>query len=182
MGMYDHVVVLDEPLACPAGHPLSGLQTKSFPDPSMSTYLIRKDRVVRAAHRWGRHGADEDEWSAWRIAGDTAIHETHYRLEPVLPPADVRVYSDCTHCEPVLVRTDGTTLFGDVVQEHRLFVEFSLHFAEGEPMRLRRVTGDRNALMDELRRAGLRVLEDDEPLAVAHHEIQRARRESGRNG
>jgi hypothetical protein len=32
--------------------------------------------------------------------------------------------------------------------------------------------------MEELRRSGLRVLSDDDPLAVAHREIQRARRES----
>jgi len=69
-------------------------------------------------------------------------------------------------------------MWGDIVQEHRLFVEFSLQFPEGEPMRVKRVTGGREDLMGELRRAGLRVLEDDDPLAVAHREIQRARRES----
>jgi hypothetical protein len=30
--------------------------------------------------------------------------------------------------------------------------------------------------MEELRRSGLRLLSDDDPLAVAHREIQRARR------
>ncbi len=75
---------------------------------------------------------------------------------------------------------DRATTWGDIVQEHRLFVEFSLQFSDGEPMRVQRVTGGREELMEDLRRAGLRVLEDDEPLAVAHHEIQRARRESAR--
>lgn len=51
MGMFDYVVVLDEPLSCPAGHALAGLQTKSFPDPSMSTYLIQQDGVLRTAGR-----------------------------------------------------------------------------------------------------------------------------------
>lgn len=180
MGMFDHVVMLDEPLACPAGHPLAGLQTKSFPDPSMSTYLIAGDRVVRTAGRSWRDDGDEDERSAWRITGDEAVHETHYRLEPVSPPADLCVYSHCARCEPVLVRTDRASLWGDIVQEHRLFVEFSLQFPEGEPMRVRRVTGNRDELVDELRRSGLRVLEDDAPLALAHREIQRARRESPR--
>jgi len=178
MGMYDNVVMLDEPLACPSGHPLGGLQTKSFCDPSMSTFLIRGDRVVRAAGRSWRDEGDEDERSAWRIAGDEAVHETWYRLEPVAPPAEVCVYSHCAHCEPVLVRTDRASMWGDIVQEHRLFVEFSLQFPEGEPMRVKRVTGGREDLMEELRRAGLHVLEDDDPLAVAHREIQRARRES----
>ena len=178
MGMFDNVVILDEPLACPAGHPLGGLQTKSFCDPSMSTFLISGDRVVRAAGRSWRDESDEDERSAWRITGDEAVHETRYRLERVSPPADVCVYSHCARCEPVLVRVDRASTWGDIVQEHRVFVEFSLQFSDGEPMRVERVTGGREELMEDLRRAGLRVLEDDDPLAVAHREIQRARRES----
>ena len=134
--------------------------------------------MVRAAGRGWRDESDEDERSAWRITGDEAVHETRYRLERVSPPAEVRVYSHCAHCEPVLVRTDRTSLWGDIVQEHRLFVEFTLQFPEGEPMRVKPVTGGRKDLMEDLRRAGLRVLEDDDPLAVAHREIQRARRES----
>jgi hypothetical protein len=176
--MFDNVVMLDEPLACPAGHPLGGLQTKSFHDPSMSTYLIAGDRVVRAAGRSWRDENDEDERSAWRITGEEVVHETRYRLERVSPPADACVYSHCAHCGPVLVRVDRATIWGDIVQEHRLFVEFSLQFPEGEPMRVKRVTGGREELMEELRRSGLRVLSDDDPLAVAHREIQRARRES----
>lgn len=176
MGMFDHVVMLDEPLTCPAEHPLGDLQTKSFAEPSMSTYLIEGGRVVLAARRSWRGEDDEEERSAWRIHGDEAVHETLYRLERVSPPAEVCVYSHCARCEPVLVRTDRATLWGDIVQEHPLFVEFSLQFPEGEPMRVKRVSGNREGLMDELRRTGLRVLEDDAPLAVAHREIQRAKR------
>ena len=76
----------------------------------------------------------------------------------------------------VLVRVDRATTWGDIVQGHGLFVEFSLQFSDGEAMRAQRVTGGREELMEDLRRAGLRVLEDDEPLAVAHREIQHARR------
>ena len=77
-------------------------------------------------------------------------------------------------------RTDGVTLWGDIVQEHRLFVEFVLRFPEGAPMRVKRVSSDRLRLADDLRRMGLLVLEDDDPLAVAHREILRAKRESAR--
>ena len=93
----------------------------------------------------------------------------------------MRVYTPCAHCEPVLARTERANLWGDIVQEHRLFVEFSLQFApsvDGEPMRARRVSGGRDELMGELRRSGLRVLEDDEPLAIAHREILRAKEDS----
>lgn len=180
MGMFDNVVMLDEPLTCPVGHPLVGLQTKSFPDPSMSTYLVRRDRVVRTARGSLRDDGDEDERSGWRVSdsGDEAVHETVYRVEPVAMPADVSAYTHCAHCEPVLVRTDRASLWGDVVHEHRLFVEFTLHFSEAEPMRVERTTGGREDLVEDLRRSGLRVLEDDAPLAVAHREIQRVRRGS----
>jgi len=49
------------------------------------------------------------------------------------------------------------------VQEHWLPVDFSLQFPRGEPRRVKRVSGDREALMEELRRAGLRVLEEEPP-------------------
>lgn len=179
MGAYDDVVMLDEPLTCPAGHPVGGLQTKSFPEPSLGTYLIQRDRVLCAAGRAWRDD-EAEERTAWRISGNEAVREVHYRLEPVSPPADVRVYSHCDHCEPILVRVERTTLWGDIVDERRLFVEFLLNFPEGEPMRVDRVTGGRDEEIEDLRRNGLRVLGDDDPLAVAHREIRRARRESGR--
>jgi hypothetical protein len=55
-------------------------------------------------------------------------------------------------------------------------------FREGEPLKVERVSGDRDALVEELRRAGLRVLSDDDPLAIAHREIKRAREEAGSRG
>ena len=173
MGMFDHVVVLDEPLTCPVGHRLADLQTKSFRDPSMSTYLVHENRVLRTVGRSWLD--DESENDAWRILGEEAVHERIYGLEPVSPSNDIHVYAHCTECEPVLVRSDRATLWGDVVDERRVFVELVLTFSEGEPMRARRITGGRDELQDELRREGLRVLDDDEPLAVAHREIRRAR-------
>ena len=76
MGMFDNVVILDEPLACQAGHSLSGLQTKSFRDPSMGTYLIAGGRVLLAARSAWHDDSDEDERSAWRITGDEAVRES----------------------------------------------------------------------------------------------------------
>jgi hypothetical protein len=103
MGMFDNVVFLDQRLTCPAGHPIGELQTKSFPDPSMSTYLVQGERVFLAERGpWD----DEDERSAWRISGGEAIYERRHSLRPVSPPSEVFVYSHCSECEPVLVRAD----------------------------------------------------------------------------
>ena len=174
MGMYDDVVLLDEPLTCPAGHSIGDLQTKSFADPSLSTYLVHRSRIFRAATRF-RRSDDESQRSVWRLSEDEAVHEKHYRLESVELPVELEVYAQCEECEPVLVRTNRDSLFGDIVREHELFVEYSLRFPPDGPMTAERVTGDRAALMDELRENGLRVLGDDEPLAVAHREMRRAR-------
>jgi hypothetical protein len=179
MGMYDNVVFLDQPPRCPAGHPVGGFQTKSFPDPSMSTYLVQGGRVVLAERGpW----EDEDERSAWRISGGEVIHERRYALKPVSPPSEVLIYSCCPECEPVLVRVDHPRAWGDIVEERRLEVDIRLTFREGEPAKVERVSGDRGALVEELRRAGLRVLSDDDPLAIAHREIKRAREEAGGRG
>jgi hypothetical protein len=179
MGMYDSVVFLDQQLTCPAGHPVGDFQTKSFPDPSMSTYLVQGGRVFLAERGpWG----EEDERSAWRISGGEAIYERRHSLKSVSPPSEVFVYSHCAECEPVLVRTDHPRPWGDIVDERRLSMDVRLTFREGEPMRVERVSGDRGALVEELRGAGLRVLSDDDPLAIAHREIKRARREAEGRG
>jgi hypothetical protein len=179
MGMFDNVVFLDQQPSCPAGHLVGGFQTKSFPEPSMSTYLVRGGRVFLAERGpW----EDEDERSAWRISGGEAIYERRHSLSPVSPPSEVFVYSRCSECEPVLVRSDYPRSWGDIVDERRLSVDFRLTFREGEPVKVERVSGDRAALVEELRRAGLRVLSDDDPLEVAHREIKRAREETGGRG
>jgi hypothetical protein len=125
---------------------------------------------------------DEDERSAWRISGSEAIHERRYSMKPVSPPSEVLIYSHCPECEPVLVRVDPARAWGDIVEERRLSVDFRLTFRGGEPAKVERVSGDRGALVEELRRAGLRVLSDDDPLAIAHREIKRARGETGGRG
>jgi hypothetical protein len=138
----------------------------------MSTYLVEGGRVARAVRGpWG----DGEKASSWRIEAGEAVHQTRYRLEQVVLPQDVRVYAHCGACTPVLVRTDAARSWGDIVAEHRLSVDFRLGFREGEPPEIERVTGGRDQLMDELRESGLRVLRDDDPLAMAHREIQRAR-------
>jgi hypothetical protein len=89
-------------------------------------------------------------------------------------------HSPGEECEPALVRLDTTRPWGDIVQEHRILVDYRLSFPEGDLLKIERVSGDRDVLLEELRRDGLRVLQDDDPLAVAHREIKRARSERER--
>lgn len=179
MGMADTIVVLDEvpSLSCPAGHVLRTFRTKDLDLPSMTTYLLCGGRLFLATN--GDPSECEPE-SDWRIQGDLAIREHRYLLREVVPQRIVRVYGQCDECDPVLVRSDHPTCLSDIVDEHALFVDFILVFRAGEPVRIERESGSRAELRDELCRRGVYVLEDDEPLAVAHRELQRARLRPGR--
>ena len=175
MGMYDTIVVLDgaPALACPERHALRSFQTKDLAQPSMTTYLVHGGRLYRADNDGHRHEADEVEH--WRVEAGKAIREQRYTLQEVLPPQPLRIYGRCDECEPILVRTDRPSAWGDIVSEHTVFVDFRVTFRRGEPVQVERESGTREDLKRELRGRGLFVLEDTEPLAIAHRELARAR-------
>jgi hypothetical protein len=177
MGMFDNVVVLDEVLSCPHGHRVDSFQTKSFLDPTMDVYLLEGPRVFRVARSIL---ASDEVAENWRVRGSEAIFERRHALEPVTPPDEIVFYTHCSACSPVLVRTDRAFM-GDLVHEHKLWVEFRATFRPGM-RQIERVSGTRADLMSELREQGLRVLRDDEPLAVAHREITAARNDPQRHG
>jgi hypothetical protein len=177
MGMFDTVLVVDElrELSCPHGHELRSLQTKDIDEPSMSTYLVHHARLYRAeaSDGWSDAGG---EIAKWRIEGDRAVREQRHSLSEVRTPLSIQVYGTCEACEPVLVRLASPGLFGDLVNEHALFVDFRLTFRGGEPIQIERTSGTRDDLKRELGMRGVYVLRDDEPLAVAHREFAAARR------
>lgn len=175
MGMYDTIVLLDSPPAftCPEGHALRSFQTKDLADPSMTTYLVHGGRLYRADVDELRQDGDEVEH--WRVEPGRAIREQRYILQEVLPPRPLRIYGHCDECEPILVRTDRPSVWGDIVSEHNVFVDFRVTFRPAEPLQIERESGTREALKQELRARGLFVLEDTEPLAIAHRELARAR-------
>ncbi len=173
MGLFDTVLLLDDTaVPCPHGHRLRSFQTKGFDDPSMSTYVVHDSRLYLASP--GR-GFDEDDPGEWRIEGTEAVRQDRYALKQVISRSVIRVYGRCDQCEPILVRTDDTRPFGDFVTEYALFVDFRLTFRPGEPVSVERLTGTRDDMRTDLRARGLYVLADDEPLAVAHRELKRAR-------
>jgi hypothetical protein len=182
MGLYDTVEVLDEPVAlrCAHGHALRSFQTKDLDEPSMSSYFVHGGRLYLAFARDNRTGVEHVE--RWRIEGDEAVQEHRFGLREIAPPRVVRIYGQCYECPPVLVRTDAATLLGDIVREHALFVDFALTFRSGEPVQIERTSGTRDELKNELRARGVYVLEDDEPLAVAHGELKKARELSAERG
>ena len=183
MGMFDTLLVLDDAaeLRCPEGHRLRSFQTKDLDEPSMSTYLVSSGRLYRAADRDGWSGAGE-EAAGWRIEGKQAISEQRFDLQALPGPRRVNAYGQCSVCDPVLVRTDHPGVFGDLVNEHKMFVDFTLTFRVGEPLQVERTSGTRDELKADLARRGVCVLNEDDALAVAHREIEKARQRSGLRG
>jgi hypothetical protein len=172
MGMFDHVVVLDETLCCPHGHRVGSFQTKSFGDASMDTYLVDGPQVYRVASGWFG-GSDETAGERWILEGHEAVFQRRHALESVVPLHEILFYTSCGECPPVLVRCDHARTWGDLVDERQLWVEFRATFSPGG-LHIERTSGTRDDLVTELRREGLRVIHDDEPLAIAHRELRAA--------
>lgn len=174
MSMFDNVVVLDETLRCPHGHHVEGFQSKSFADPSMDTYLVQGPHVYLVAR--GRLGGFDDTVAEhWHLEHREAVFQRRHAAEPIVPPSEILFYTSCDECSPVLVRCDHRRVWGDLVDERQLWVEFRATFGPDGLRHIERTSGTRDDLMTELRDEGLRVMRDDEPLAVAHREIRAAR-------
>lgn len=174
MGMFDHVVVLDEVLRCPHGHPVEGFQTKSFDDPAMDTYLIEGPALYRV-ERSPFGDSDEEGGQHWTLNGGEAVFRRRRAVESIVPPGDLVFYATCKACAPVLVRGDCPGAWGDLLDERRLWVEFRATFDRAGQRHIERTSGTRDDLASELREEGLRVMRDDEPLSIAHREIRAAR-------
>jgi hypothetical protein len=172
--MFDNVVVLDESLLCPHGHSVEAFQTKSFADPAMDTYLLEGSRVYLVA-RTGCGDSDDVEAAHWLLDGNEAVFRRRYAVESIVPPREIVFYTSCDECAPVLVRCDQPRMWGDLIEERRLWVEFRATFDQEGARHIERTSGTRDDLRTELRENGLRVMRDDEPLAIAHREIQAAR-------
>jgi hypothetical protein len=174
MGMFDNVVVLDESLRCPHGHRVESFQTKSFADPTMDTYLIEGPRVYLVQPS-GLGDVNDTESARWLLEGNEAVFRRRHAVELIDPPREIFFYTSCDECIPVLVRCDRPRMWGDLIEERQLWVEFRATFDPEGQRHIERTSGTRDDLLTELRQNGLRVMRDDEPLAIAHREIRAAR-------
>jgi hypothetical protein len=143
----------------------------------MDTYLVNRGGVHRVA-RSMLADSDEEAVEHWRIEGGEALFQRRHSLATITGPREIVFYTTCHQCTPVLVRRDHATVWGDLIDERQLWVEFRATVIPGEPPRIERTSGTRADLIAELREEGIRVMRDDEPLAVAHQELRAARAES----
>jgi hypothetical protein len=173
VGMYDSVIILDdlEDVGCPHGHSLRVFQTKDLENASMNTYLVFGGRLLLTLR--DEEAVDEIEARGWRLHDDEAILEKRFGVRQVAQPRTLRVHTSCSQCEPILVRTEPGTFRGDIVAEHRLWVDLMLTFRPGEPVQVQLTSGTRSDMKADLIRRGCVVLAEDEPLAIAHRELTR---------
>jgi hypothetical protein len=140
----------------------------------MNTYLIEGPRVHLVA-RGGLSDSDDAAATQWRLEGIEAVFQRRHAADPIVPPREILFYTSCDECDPVLVRCDQPRMWGDLIDERRLWVEFRATFGPDEMRHIERTSGTRDDLVTELREEGLRVMRDEEPLAMAHREIRAAR-------
>lgn len=162
MGMYDTIRFYGNAAPrCAAGHRITDLQTKDL-DCALEVYSIYGDRLYRP-------GKDRTESAQLDECGRLKLTETRV-AEAASLSLELRAYSHCAECRPVLYLSEGT-LRGDYVHERWPWCEWGFVFRDGRLERYDAVRVEsRAALADALRCEGREVLDDDERLARLHFE------------
>ena len=162
MGMYDTIRFYgDAAPRCAAGHRVADLQTKDL-DCALEVYSIYGDRLYRP-------GKDNTESARLDESGRLLLTETRV-AEAASLSIELRAYSQCMECRPVLHLGEGT-LRSDYVHERRPWCEWGFAFRDGRLERCEAVRVEsREAVAEALRREGREVLDDDERLARLHFE------------
>ena len=124
--------------------------------------------------RSGLGDSDDAAEARWLLEGNEAVFRRRHAVEPIVPPREILFYTSCDECTPVLVRGDHRRMWGDLIEERQLWVEFRATF-DPDVRHIERTSGTRDDLVTELREDGHRVIRDDELLAIAHREIRAAR-------
>ena len=162
MGMYDTIRFHgDAAPRCAARHRVADLQTKDL-ECALEVYSIYGDRLYRP-------GKDRTESAKLDECGHLVLTETRV-AEAGSISIELRAYSYCLECRPVLYLGEGT-LRRDYVQERRPWCEWAFVFCDGRLVRCEAVRVEsREAVANALRRDGREVLDDNERLARLHFE------------
>jgi hypothetical protein len=181
MGMFD-TFIWDKESApkCLEGHQIFSYQTKDL-DCNMDTYYVYKNEVFQYNKH---HTTDESVFSTYEKADISKIAEYPRalllrRTDMALPcgfTSTVRMYANCQHCRPVLTAGTGPSWNFDRVQENNVWVELDVKIQGGSIKEIAhpkesssfRQAGSRETLKKMLKEQGVLVLEDDNPIAVAH--------------
>lgn len=182
MGMFDYVKVQDGLGAvCPAGHKLSGFQTKDLGSAMDHYHVVRDaahDRVVLMVHSMlsDRNKVDTSFEVSEDAAGKPVVKEiTVLTLEFCEDiSGTVCFYTSCDVCDPVCC--ESSHRIGDNIAKHQPWQEFELSVRSGIVEAIKATRCDtRDALRKSLIAAGHIVLPDDD--RVVRRVIEQHRRE-----
>ena len=174
MGMYDTIWFIDsEAPKCVNGHPIHCFQTKGL-NCNLDTYLVVEGG--RVYHQEGRaYEKDERVYSLGRYAsycedemGETLGLVEEGRAQRSKISGVVTAYNGCGKCEPVYVY-DVDSWSGDKIGEKSSDSTFKFTFSNGVIIEIAPVEPrTREELRAKLEKQGCIVLEDDNPIIVAH--------------
>lgn len=182
MGMFDYVKVQDGLGAvCPAGHKLSGFQTKDLGSAMDHYHVVRdaaRDRIVLMVHSMlsARNKVDTSFEVSEDAAGKPVVKEiTVLTLEFCEDiSGTVCFYTSCDACDPVCC--ESSRRIGDNIDKHQPWQEFELSVRSGIVEAIKATRCDtREELRRNLTAAGHIVLPDDD--RVVRRVIEQHRRE-----
>ena len=185
--MFDTIVFpKDEAPKCPSGHPLTSLQTKDLDCTLDTLFIVGKQMFVRFGH------SDEDYEGKYTLGSyhnfEIQIHvkadsggpkDPQNKKELILKTIDkagvarltgeFEAYTSCNKCRPVLMIDTSASIFANSFREQRPWARFILTFKDGILVNVdNSKVESREILADRLKKQGCLVLDDDDPIAVAH--------------
>lgn len=169
MGMFDTIRVIgDDPrLLCAEGHQLDDLQTKDL-DCNCDIYWLYNGVLYRPPGD-DEGGARESSWDA---GGDVLVRRSTEAFPRCHTTISFLVYSHCPLCRPVVFargEARGSFIQDGNIDTRQPWCEWRIHLAQGaveavSPVRLE----SRASVREDVEFRGLRVLADDDPIALAH--------------
>lgn len=135
MGMFDTVkfTEMEEAPMCFSGHVLKDFQTKDL-DQGMDVYYIRGRKLYLLDKDFDKPRnlkySDPDPASVFSDRSELFIVETRI-AKPSRFSGTMNVYTSCNECDPVCWESQGSSVWGDRINEAFPWNEFELRFEDG---------------------------------------------------
>lgn len=187
MGTFDTIIFpKDEAPKCPNGHPLTSLQTKDLDCDMDTIFIVGKQMFARFAYTnddyegkytLGRYHKFEVQTHV--MPGSDGPYDPQNKKELILKTidkasmvpltAEFEAYTSCNKCQPVLMMDTSGSIFGNSFREQQPWARFILTFEDGTLINVDdSKVESRKILADRLKKQGCLVLDDNDPIAVAH--------------
>jgi len=175
MGMFDHIW-FDENSAsapkCAEGHPVTYLQTKCLQNNMDVLYVVRGMLYIKKPSEHKVLGA-YDRYDLSYNSEEVMLAKTD-RAKRLRITAQIEAYNGCDKCKPVMILNPHG--WAGMVEEKGVSIQFTLCFDDGILTNVIPSVESREQLREKLLKRGVEVLEDDNPIVVAHLMMQERER------